>query len=140
MFHSSCRSIYHLSEPRSFPSPRPKCLGHRCSENRLVGSHCLCLPFHSSSSQGDPRNQANPLPHHCNSPKPATRDPTKTTSVNNSSQTVTQPGVLQQSPVSQPSLLVSRSGQLQEQDFSVEVSERIAAPQRSLTRTIYKLK
>ena len=34
--------------------------------------------------------------------------------------------------------VVSRSGQLQEQGFSVEVGERIAAPQRSSTRTIYK--
>ena len=33
-----------------------------------------------------------------------------------------------------------RSGQLQEQGFSVEVAERIAAPQRSSTRTIYKSK
>ena len=31
-------------------------------------------------------------------------------------------------------------GQLQEQGFSVEVAERIAAPQRSSTRTIYKSK
>ena len=38
------------------------------------------------------------------------------------------------------SMLVSRSGQLQEQGFSVEVAERIAAPQRSSTRTIYKSK
>ena len=37
-------------------------------------------------------------------------------------------------------LLVSRSGQLQEQGFSVEVAERFAAPQRSSTRTIYKSK
>ena len=36
--------------------------------------------------------------------------------------------------------LVSRSGQLQEQGFSVEVAETIAAPQRSSTRTIYKSK
>ena len=36
--------------------------------------------------------------------------------------------------------LVSRSGQLQEQGFSVEVAERIAAPQRSSTRAIYKSK
>ena len=36
--------------------------------------------------------------------------------------------------------LVYRSGQLQEQGFSVEVAERIAAPQRSSTRTIYKSK
>ena len=35
---------------------------------------------------------------------------------------------------------VSRSGQLQEQDFSVEVAERVAAPQRSSTRTTYKSK
>ena len=33
---------------------------------------------------------------------------------------------------------MSRSGQLQERGFSVEVVERIAAPQRSSTRTIYK--
>ena len=44
------------------------------------------------------------------------------------------------STASQPPRLVSRSGQLQEQGFSVEVTERIAAPQRSSTRTIYKSK
>ena len=47
--------------------------------------------------------------------------------------------VSQQSTSSQPPHLVS-SGQLQEQGFSVEVAERIAAPQRSSTRTIYKSK
>ena len=36
--------------------------------------------------------------------------------------------------------LVSKSGQLQEQDLSVGVAERIAAPQRSSARTIYKSK
>ena len=35
---------------------------------------------------------------------------------------------------------MSRSGQLQEQGFSIELAERIAAPQRSSTRTIYKSK
>ena len=44
------------------------------------------------------------------------------------------------STASQPPHLVSRTGQLQEQGFSVEVAERIAAPQRSSTRTIYKSK
>ena len=68
------------------------------------------------------------------------RDPTTTSSVNNSSQTVPQLCVPQQSTASQPPHLVSRSGQLQEQGFSVEVAERIAAPQRSSTRTIYKSK
>ena len=68
------------------------------------------------------------------------RDPTTTSSVNNSSQTVPQLCVPQQSTASQPPHLVSRGGQLQEQGFSVEVAERIAAPQRSSIRTIYKSK
>ena len=91
------------------------------------------------------------LPDHCNSLRLArdplvlgpsaalNRDPTSATSVKNSSQTVPQLCVSQQS-TSQPPHLVSRSGQLQEQGFSVEVAERIAAPQRSSTRTIYKSK
>ena len=56
--HSSCRSVFHSSEPQSsnacISSPEPKCLGHRCCEHTLVGSHCLCLPSHSSPPQGDP--------------------------------------------------------------------------------------
>ena len=156
MVHSSCRSICHLSAPQSatvrISSPRPKCLGQRCSEHKLVGSHCLCLPSHGSPSQGDPKYQAIQLPDHCNSPRLArdalvlgpsaalNRDPTSTTSVKNSSQTVPQLCVSQQSTTSQPPCLVSRCGQLQDQGFSVEVAERIAAPQRSSTRTIYKSK
>ena len=66
------------------------------------------------------------------------RDPTTTPSVNDSTQTVPQVCVPQQPPAAEPPRLVSRSGQLQEQGFSVEVAERIAAPQRSSTRTIYK--
>ena len=55
-------------------------------------------------------------------------------------QTVLPPSDSQQSTTSQPPSLLSRSGQLQEQGFSVEVAERIAPPQRSSTRTIYKPK
>ena len=64
----------------------------------------------------------------------------RVTSVNNTSLTVPQSSVLHQSSTSQPPPLMSRSGQLQEQGFSVEVAERIAAIQRSSTRTIYKSK
>ena len=150
--HSSCRSLCHSSEPQSstvrISSSRPKCLGHRCSEHKLVGCHCLCLPSHGSLSQGDPKDQAIKLLDHCNSPRLArdalvlgpgaalNRDLTLTTSVKNSSQTVPQLCVSQQSTTSQPPRLVSRSGQLQEQGFSVEVAETIAAFQRSSTRTI----
>ena len=97
--HSSWRSICHSSEPQTstvcVSSPRPKCLGHRCSELKLDGSHCLCLPSDGSPSQGDPKNQAMPLADHRNSPRLArdalvlgpsaalNRDPTTTSSVNN---------------------------------------------------------
>ena len=106
--------------------------------HKLVGSYCLCLPSHGTPSQGDPKNQ---LPHHSNSPRLArdalvlgpcaalNRDPTPVTSVNNTSQTVPQPSVSHQSTTSQPPCLVSRSGQLQEQVFSVDVAERIASAQ-----------
>ena len=66
------------------------------------------------------------------------RDPTAAPGVDNTPQAVPQLRVLQQPAAPQPPRLVSRSGQLQEQGFSVEVAERIAAPQRSSTRTIYK--
>ena len=106
----------------------------------------------TTPSQGDPKNQAMPLPDHCNSPRLArdalvlgpsaalNRDPTTTPSVNDPTQTVPQVCVPQQPSAAEPPHLVSRSGQLQEQGFSVEVAERIAAPQRSSTRTIYKSK
>ena len=154
VFHTSCRPICHSSEPQTstvrISCPKPKGLGHKCSEHKLDRSHCLCLPSNGSPSQGDPKNQT--MPDHRNSPRLArdvlvlgpsaalNRDPSTTSSVNNSSHTVPQLCVSQQSTTSQPPRLVSRSGQPQEQDFSVEVAERIAARQRSSTRTIYKSK
>ena len=153
--HSSCRSFCHSPEPQSstilVSSLRPKCLGHRCSEHKLVGSHCLCLPSHGSPSQGDPKSPAIQVPDHRNSPRLArdalvlgpsvalNRDPTSTSSVNNSSQRVPQLWVPQQSTASQPPRLVSRSGQLQEQGFSVEVAEN-CCPSEIINKTIYKSK
>ena len=150
--HSSCRPVCHSSEPQTpslrVSNSRPKGLGHRCSEHKLDGSHCLCLPSNGSPSQGDPKNQAMPLPNHSNSPRLArdalvlgpsaalNRNPTTTPGVNDYSNSPTS----MCSTTSQPPRLVSRSGQLQEQGFSVEVAERIAAPHRSSTRTIYKSK
>ena len=97
------------------------------------------------------KNQAMSLPDRHNSPRLArdalvlgpsavlNRDPAATAGVNNSSQAVPQLCVPQQS-TSPPPRLVSKSGQLQEQGFSMEVAERIAAPHRSSTTIIYKSK
>ena len=154
--HSSCRLICHSPEPQTstvrISCPRPKGLGHRCSKHKLDQPHGLCLPSYGSPSQGDPKDQAMSLPDHRDSPRLArdalvlgpsaalNRDPTTTPSVNDLTQTVPQVCVPQQPTTAEPPRLVSRSGQLQEQGFSVEVAERIAAPQRSSTRTIYKSK
>ena len=154
--HTSCRLICHSPEPQTptvcVSYPRPKGLGHRCSKHRLDQPHGLCLPSYDSPSQGDPKDQARPLPDHRDSPRLArdalvlgpsaalNRDPTTTPSVNDPTKTVPQVCVPQQPTTAEPPRLVSRSGQLQEQGFSVEVAERIAAPQRSSTRTIYKSK
>ena len=111
--HPSCGPVCLSSEPQT-PSlrvshARPKGLGYRCSEHKLDGSHCLCLPYDSSPSQGDPKDQAMPLPDHRNSPRLArdalvlgpsaalNRDPTTAPSVNDSTQTVPQVCVPQQS-------------------------------------------
>ena len=154
--HPSCRLIRHSPESQT-PSicvsyPRPKGLEHRCSEHKLDQPHGLRLPSYGSPSQGDPKDQAMPLPDHRDSPRLArdalvlgpsaalNRDPTTTPSVNDPTQTVPQVCVPQQPTTAEPPRLVSRSGQLQEQGFSVEVAERIASPQRSSTRTIYRSK
>ena len=154
--HPSCRLIRHSPEPQTstvrISCPRPKGLGHRCSKHKLDEPHSLCLPSYGSPSQGDPKDQAVPLPDHRNSPRLArdalvlgpsaalNRDPTTTPSVKDPTQTVPQVCVPQQPTTAEPPRLVSRSRQLQEQGFSVEVAERIAAPQRSSTRTINKSK
>ena len=154
--HTSCRLICHSPEPQAptvrVSYPRPKGLGHRCSKHKLDQPHGLCLPSDGSPSQGDPKDQAMSLPDHRDSPRLArdalvlgpsaalNRDPTTTPSVNDPTQTVPQVCVPQQPPAAEPPHLVSRSGQLQEQGFSVEVAERIAAPHWSSTRTIYKSK
>ena len=135
--HPSCRLIRYSPESQT-PSicvsyPRPKGLEHRCSEHKLDQPHGLRLPSYGSPSQGDPKDQAMPLPDHRDSPRLArdalvlgpsaalNRDPTTTPSVNDSTQTVPQLCVPQQSTTAEPPRLVSRSGQLQEQGFSVEV-------------------
>ena len=140
----TCRPICHSSEPQLplYVSPIP--------DPKAWDIDALNINWTSLTSQGDPKIKQ--FPDHPNSPRlvrdalvlgpsaALNRDPTTTPSVNDPTQTVPQVCVPQQPTTAQPPRLVSRSGQLQEQGFPVEVVERIAAPQRSSTRTIYKSK
>ena len=156
MVHSSCRSICHSSEPQvplyvsSVPDQHPwDIVALNIDWSGLTG---YAYPPTTLLHRVIQKNQANPLPHYCNNPRLAmdalvlgpnaalNADPTPISCVNDTPQTVPQPNVSQQSTVAQPSHLLSRSGQLQEQIFSVKVAERIAAPQRLSTRTIYQSK
>ena len=71
--HSSFGPLYHSSEPEATPirvsSARPTCMGHRCSEHKLIGSRSLCVPSHDSPSQGDPKNLTMQLLHQTDSPR-----------------------------------------------------------------------
>ena len=123
MFLSSCRSICHSLEPQAssvhVSSPRPKGLGHRCTSLTAYAYPPMAL-LHRVIQ----KNQALPLPDHCNSPRLArdtlilgpsaalNRDPTATSSVNNTSKTVPQSCGSHVSSTSQPPHLASRSGQL----------------------------
>ena len=151
--HPSCKSICHLSETQTstvcVSSPRTKCLEHRCSKHNWSDLTAYVYPP-TALLHKVIQNQAVHLPDHCDSSRLArdalvlgptaalNRDLSSASSHNNSSQTVPQLCSSQQATTSQPQYLVSRSGQLQEQGFSVEVAERIAVPQGSSTRTIYK--
>ena len=141
--HTSYRLICHSPEPQAptvrVSYPRPKGLGHRCSKHKLDQPHGYAYPP-TAPSQGDPKDQAMLLPDHRNSPRLArdalvlgpsaalNRDPTTTSSVNDPTQTVPQVCVPQQPPAPEPPRLVSRSGQLQEQSFSVEVAGENCCP------------
>ena len=153
--HPSCRSICHSSEPQTstvrVSSPKPKSLGHRCSQHKLVGSHCLCLPSDGSPSQGDPKNQAMQLPDYCNSPRLA-RMPWFWDLVQLSTEIPLQIPVsttlLKQSHNyvfhSNPQYLYLHTWCLGVDSSKNKASlwrwQRIAVPQRSSTRTIYKSK
>ena len=120
---------------------------NRCSKHKLDESHCLCLPFDGSPSQGDPKNQAMLLPDHRSSPRLArdalvlgpgaalNRDPTATTLLKQSHNYVFH---------SNPQHLNLHAWCLGVDSSKNKASlwrwQRIAAPQRSSTRTIYKSK
>ena len=151
MVHSSCGPVRHSSEPQTpsvrVSNPRPKGLGHTCSGHKLDGLTAYAYPPTALLHRVIQKIKQ----CHCLIIVIAPGWPVmpwfwdlvqlSTPSVNDSTlSTVPQVCVPQQSATAQPPRLVSRSGQLKEQGFSVEVAERVAAPQRSSTRTIYKSK
>ena len=154
--YTSGGSVCHSAKPQvatvHLSSSRSKRMEHRCSKHKLVKPCSLCLPSNSSTSKSNTKGPPVQLPPNPDSPGLAghalvlesgpsiSGNSTSVVCISKSAQAVKQPGVSQQSAIPQPPCLVSRSEQLQEQGFSSEVAERIAAPQRSSTRSIYQAK
>ena len=154
--HPSGGSVCHSSEPQvasiRLSSSRSKHMERRCPKHKLVKPCNLCLPSNSSASKSNKKGPPVQLPPNLDSPglaghalvlgpgPPISGNSTSVATVAKPTQAVKQPGVSQQPTIPQPPCLVSRSDQLQEQGFSSEVAERIAAPQRASTRSIYQAK
>ena len=124
-----------------------------CSQHKLGGARCLCLPSSISSVQAghqDSRSGISKVDSHCprvaqhalvlgsgqhvctGTSLPATsRDP-----VDRAIQSVS----TQRSPRSQPTCLAPRASSIETQGFSDEVATQIEAPQRQSTRAVYESK
>ena len=123
-----------------------------CTEHFLEEHNRLCFSSNITTAKSGseiivPRMQVHP-----DSPRLANKtvvlgsggtvsQPSKTTSTNLlATQTTTEQPIAHSPRIPQPPRMVSRSTTLQNQGFTAEVADRIAAPQRYSTRAIYASK
>ena len=127
-------------------------MGSRCPQHS-VGKHgCLCVPSHRPSAQGCTKTSITNMQDNSDSPRLSDKTMvlgpggdvsghSKTTTTHtHSAKTTTEQPIPCQPNIPEPPRLVSRSSALQEHGFTAEVAERIAAPQRLSTRSIYTSK
>ena len=112
-------------------------MGSRCPQHS-VGKHgCLRVPSHCPAAQGCIKISITNMQDNSDSPRLAN----KTMVLGpHSAKTTTEQPIPCQPNIPEPPRLVSRSSALQEHGFTAEVAERIAAPQRLSTRSIYTSK
>ena len=124
-------------------------MGSRCPQHSMGKYGCLRVPSHCPAGQGCTKTSIKD-----NSDSPRLADKTmvwgpggdvsghsKTTTTHaHSAKTTTEQPLPCQPNIPEPPRLVSRSSALQEHGFTAEVAERIAAPQRLSTRSIYTSK
>ena len=136
----------------SLSNSRLSGLGSRCPQHTMGKPGCLCVPSHRPAAQGCTETSFSNVQDNSDCPRLADKTVvlgpsgdvsghSKTTATHmHSAQTTTELPLLQQPNIPEPPCLVSRSSALLEHDFTAEVAERIAAPQRLSTRSIYTSK
>ena len=127
-------------------------LGSRCPQRPMGKPGCLRFSSHHPTAQGCTITSISNVQDDSDCPRLADKtmflgpggivsgDPKTTPTHTHSAQTTTEQPLPCQPNIPEPPYLVSRSSALQEHGFSAEVAERIAAPQRLSTRSIYASK
>ena len=127
-------------------------LGSRCPQHSMGKPGCLRVSSHHPAAQGCTKTPISNVQDNSDCPRVADKTMvlgssgdvsghSKTTTTHtHSAKTATEQPLPCQSNIPQPPCLVSWSSALQEHGFSAEVAEKIAAPQRLSTRSIYTSK
>ena len=127
-------------------------MGSRCPQHSMGKPGCLRVPSHRPAAQDCTKTSITNMQDNSDSPRLADKtmvlgpggdvsghSKTATTHTHSAKTTTEQPLPCQPN-IPEPPRLVSRSSALQEHGFPAEVAERITAPQRLSTRSIYTSK
>ena len=131
---------------------RPSGLGSICPQHTMGKSGCLCFSSHRPAAHSCTKTSISNVQDNSDCPRLADKTMvlgpggdvsghSKTTTTHtHSAETATEQPLPCQPNIPEPPRLVSRSSALQAHGFTAEVTERIAAPQRLSTRSIYTSK
>ena len=148
-----CNQIQQQATPVRLCSSRPQCLGGRRPEPDMEGHGSVCLSSHSPPREGAVQDQGQSMStNDCYSTRMAQdalvlgpsgngiSGATLPTQCTRSPNTTVQSGSTRQSVEPKPTCMAPRTLSVREQGFSKEVANRIEAPQRVSTRSVYDAK
>ena len=147
-----CHQPEHQTSNLCVSNPGPTGLGGGRAKHLLEEHDRVRIPSDSIATKSGPETTVPTMQAHPNSPRLAdktvvlgpggtvTRHPETTPTNSLSTQTTTEQPIPHSPGIPQPPHMVSRSTALQNQGFTAEVADRIAAPQRLSTRAIYSSK
>ena len=148
-----CHEIQQEVIPVCVTGSRSPGHGHRCPQSALGGSGRVCLPTNSHSGQSGGEVAEHPMQKNdSNCPGVAEHalvlgpgshvqsNPIEPTLPAQPANTTIQSDPSQKSDESEPPCLAPRAAAIKKQGFSKAVAERIEAPQRGSTRSVYEAK
>ena len=148
-----CHEVQQEVIPVCVTGSRSPGYSHRCPQSALGGSGRVCLPTNSHSGQSSGEVAEHPMQENdSNCPGVAEHalvlgpgshvqsNPIEPTLSAQPANTAIQSDPSQKSDESEPPCLAPRAAAIKKQGFSKAVAERIEAPQRGSTRSVYEAK